>query len=215
MIKNNWMKKIEILVWDLDGTLVKPNKAIEKTMKEKMLQKLSVQLQVSKQEAQKRFNKRVKKIKGTTLTIDSFGIDGFKIIAEMQKEIVWEKYIQEDQKSVKMLKNLKNYRHLLLTDNTKTAGLKKLSLLGVNPDIFEKKFFGIDLRVTKPKLELFQKVLDYTEIEPEKHLMIGDVVEKDIVPAKKIGMRTCLVWSKSEKADLSLKTVYQLGDLLR
>jgi len=209
------MKNIKILIWDLDGTLTRPSKRVEMVFAAKIFKKAAKYLNTDVKTAKKRFKKMVKTFKGSTLTLNKMGVPGFRAVAQIQNEIKWKKYIKQDDKLIKMFKNLKNYRHLLLTDNTKKAGEKKLKLLGLKPQIFEKKFFGIDLQITKPKLELFQKVLDYTKVSPSKHLMIGDMVQKDIIPAKKLGMKTCLAWSKSKHADISIKNIYQIEKLIK
>jgi len=48
------------------------------------------------------------------------------------------------------------------------------------------------LGVSKPDLRIFQHALERAGCEPERAIMIGDRLDNDIVPAKKLGMRT--VW---------------------
>jgi FMN phosphatase YigB (HAD superfamily) len=45
--------------------------------------------------------------------------------------------------------------------------------------------------------------------------MIGDREAVDLVPAKAVGMHTCLVWSeiKSTIADITLPDVYRVADI--
>jgi len=69
---------------------------------------------------------------------------------------------------------------------------------------------------TKPHEAGFRYILAKTKLPPAQHLMIGDREAVDIVPAKKLGMKTCLVWSQvqSQIADITLPTVYDLGKVL-
>jgi len=70
--------------------------------------------------------------------------------------------------------------------------------------------------ITKPDLAGFSSILDYTKLPPALHLMIGDREAIDHVPAKKLGMSTCLVWSEAKRSvvDLTLPTVYDVAKLL-
>jgi len=49
-----------------------------------------------------------------------------------------------------------------------------------------------ELGATKPELEFFQGVLTELALPPQECLMVGDDYEKDILPARAVGMRT--VW---------------------
>lgn len=48
--------------------------------------------------------------------------------------------------------------------------------------------------VSKPNPEIFSRALSRAECNPENAVMIGDRLDNDIVPAKKIGMKT--IWVK-------------------
>ncbi|MFC1711308.1 HAD family hydrolase [Patescibacteria group bacterium] len=67
----------------------------------------------------------------------------------------------------------------------------------------------------KPDPYAFKLILNYTKLKPENHLFIGDSDKKEMIPAKKLGMKTCLVWGKSKVADISLKTVYEVESLFK
>jgi FMN phosphatase YigB (HAD superfamily) len=58
--------------------------------------------------------------------------------------------------------------------------------------------------------------MEKTGLPPVAHLMIGDRERVDLVPAKKLGMKTCLVWAAepSMVADITLPTVYDLSQVL-
>jgi putative hydrolase of the HAD superfamily len=55
--------------------------------------------------------------------------------------------------------------------------------------------FSCDLRGKKPSERLFREALERLEtrgIEPEEVLHVGARVEKDLLPAKRLGLRTAL-----------------------
>ena len=92
MKKPKWIKNIKVLVWDLDGTLTLPSKKIEIIFTYKIFTKLAKHLNTNINEAKKRFFKLLKKLKGATLTLNSFGMDGYRAVVQIQKEIQWQKY---------------------------------------------------------------------------------------------------------------------------
>ena len=55
--------------------------------------------------------------------------------------------------------------------------------------------------VEKPDLRIFQLALERANCKPEEAVMVGDRIDNDIIPAKKIGMKT--VWIKQGFGGLS------------
>ena len=55
--------------------------------------------------------------------------------------------------------------------------------------------------ISKPDLRIFQIALDRANCKPEEAIMIGDRLDNDIIPAKRIGMAT--VWIKQGFGGLS------------
>jgi HAD superfamily hydrolase (TIGR01549 family) len=205
-----WIKDIKVLVWDLDQTLYPYQKALDKEFKKALYQIVAEYTNTSYQKAKKQFQQRQKKLKGTTITLNSFGIDGYQQLPKIVKAIDWSKYLKKEKRLTQMFNDLKSYRHLLLSDSNREIAIMKLELLGLDISVFEKTFCGIELRITKPNIKLFKKVSLYTKLPAKCHLIIGDSLDKDILPAKKLGWQTCLVWKKSNKADINLPTVYDM-----
>ena len=77
--------------------------------------------------------------------------------------------------------------------------------------------------VAKPDLRIFQIALARAECKPEEAVMVGDRIDNDIIPAKKIGMKT--VWIRqgfgkyyvpdpaAEKPDRTVNSLNELIDL--
>ena len=57
---------------------------------------------------------------------------------------------------------------------------------------FRHLFTSRELGVTKPNLEFFTKILDNLNRKPEECIMVGNDYEKDIIPAKAVGLHTIL-----------------------
>ena len=55
--------------------------------------------------------------------------------------------------------------------------------------------------VEKPDLRIFQLALERANCKPEEAVMVGDRIDNDMIPAKKIGMKTA--WIKQGFGGLS------------
>ena len=59
-------------------------------------------------------------------------------------------------------------------------------------------FTSRELGVEKPDLEFFREIVRRIGVEPEECVMVGNSYEKDIAPAKAVGMRT--IWLSGNEA---------------
>ena len=50
-----------------------------------------------------------------------------------------------------------------------------------------------DLGISKPDLKFFKNILNRLDVRAEEAVMIGDRLDNDIIPAKKLGMKAILV----------------------
>lgn len=125
-------------------------------------------------------------------------------------------FLSRDERLIELFKKLTGYRHIILANGVIRRHKETLKVLGVPPETFELYVTSEVVGTTKPHPEGFQYVLNYTKLPPSSHLMIGDREQVDLVPAKKLGMRTCMVWSekKSIIADATLPTVYDITGIL-
>jgi FMN phosphatase YigB (HAD superfamily) len=82
---------------------------------------------------------------------------------------------------------------------------KILKILQIDENWFTHIIKAGMIQEPKPSTEGFKKLLEMTKLPAEEILYVGDSVEKDIKPAKSLGIKTCLVWSKSSEADYSFE----------
>lgn len=80
-----------------------------------------------------------------------------------------------------------------------------LKLINVDKSWFKFIITGDDIKERKPELDGFYEMIKRTGLPPAEILYVGDRVSVDIIPAKEVGMKTCLVWSKSNEADYSFE----------
>jgi HAD superfamily hydrolase (TIGR01549 family) len=214
MKKPKWLKQISALGWDLDGTLYPPSDELSFMIKERIwrtvAQKKGWDFSRAKEECQRRY----KKLGSNTKTVISFGIDGLKFFVEFWDEIDIRRFIKKDERIVKMIHNLKDKRQFIISNSNRIDQIeKKLSVIGLKPSLFEFIVSTVDLGAVKPDPKPFLVALERLELEPQKVLFVGDREDADILGARGVGMRTCFVWGESDKADVSLDSVYGVGRL--
>lgn len=78
---------------------------------------------------------------------------------------------------------------------------KVLPALGIRTDWFAHILSSGMVKKPKPALDGFYKIIELSHLEPHEILYIGDHITKDIVPAKKAGLQTGLMWQQSVEAD--------------
>lgn len=75
----------------------------------------------------------------------------------------------------------------------------ELMASGVAP-LLAAAIFSTEVGAIKPSEQPFLAALSATGVSPNKVLFVGDSLERDILPAKKLGMFTCLVGSTAPGA---------------
>lgn len=210
----DWVPEIKAIGWDLDGTLY-PKKAIpSRWFTQRQYQAVAEKMGWSVDKAKKEYKKRLEKFGSNTRTLFSFGIDGAEYFSQLWEKIDLSLYLKKDQKIIKMIRKLKDIRQFILSNSNSLAIIEqKLKLIGLKPKQFEMIFSTLDIGGVKPEPKPFRVALKRMGLKPEEVLYVGDRVETDIVGAKNVGMRTCLVGGVSQYADVSLKNVYEVAGL--
>lgn len=119
---------------------------------------------------------------------------------------------------IKPNKNLANilermsekYELNLLTNSPKQLSLIKLDRLGINAEIFYLKFF--DSR--KLEGESFEEMISFSKFPAEEHVYVGDSLTSDILPAKRLGMKTIAISSNINEASITINNIREIENLL-
>ena len=88
------------------------------------------------------------------------------------------------------------------------AGASNSELMGMalkRVDIqqyFQYLFTSRELGFSKPSLDFFNRIVQNLGFTPQECIMVGNDYNKDIIPAKKIGMQTILFSQGSKEANL-------------
>ena len=105
------------------------------------------------------------------------------------------------------LEKLKDIIPISIFSNVKSERIMRtLTAIGVSPAWFTYLLTGDDIRERKPALDGFRVMIEKSKLSPQEILYVGDRVDVDIKPAKLVGMKTCLLWGKSDEADYSFES---------
>ena len=209
----DWITQIGVIVWDVDKTLYTPHPKINALISAHHIEKIQNHLGISKVEAQKKFDDAFQSWHSSTLSLDALGLDGRQVNDEFFLNLPIEKYIQPDPRLKKLFAKLSQFHHVILSNGGRKATERKLEALGLPLKIFSAIYATFELPVVKPDPRVFQHVIHQTNFAPHQHLMVGDEVKKEILPAKGVGMRTALIGSQSVDADVSFATAHGVGRL--
>jgi len=78
--------------------------------------------------------------------------------------------------------------------------------------VFLCRIFSSSIGAVKPSPRLFLTALEQMGVQPSRSLFVGDSIERDIQPARKLGFSTVFVGPESEstEADLVVRSIDQL-----
>ena len=155
-------------------------------------------------------NKRLK------LTLSKLGMElsdeDCKFYYDKQFEFILA-LIEPDEEVNMWIDKLKEKYNMIILTNGKSQEqrlkLKKLGLEGVF-----KLYISGETHISKPKEGAFLNVLESEGLLLEETMMIGDSLYHDIKPAKKLGLKTCLIEKKWHFDDeLKVYTGYKVKDI--
>ena len=204
--------KLKLIIFDLFGTLVF---SVEKLKREDFFafyQKLGIELKTEKDI--KLFTSLF-----SQLMTQSAGWQDFS-----QKLL--EKVIQKtDQEIVNKQTNFfkENIVYQLYDDAKEIIELsyQKAMLTSAAPFLFSnlglEKYFEIftprETKFLKPDPRAFLVVLNKLKVKPEEVLMVGDEVERDLIPAQKLGMKAILIDRRDKVENTPVEKISSLAEL--
>jgi len=212
-----YLKNIEVVIWDVDETMYYDEKVIVKTRQAyvEMLEKRG-------------FGNLTKKIKDDFDALESTGKKWYQILVEKlgvsEVEVIGlaeagfdkSKLVKKNPRLVKMLSSGKRKNFVVSNSSRRSvfAILKKLGF--VKPESFFEEVFSIEnMGGLKPNERVLLGITERANVGPEKVLMVGDSLIDDIIPAKNIGLLTSHVRCKRSEgeADFCVKDLDELLDI--
>lgn len=230
---------IELVVFDLDGTLVDTYKAVEKAREENVTLKILREEghEVEKEElerALKSTERRINQHKGS----ERFKPGLFNLILseELGNDVTEEKASRMDEKFFDKLLDIleltpgakeileylkeKDIQLFLLSNSREKVMKKKINKFDLNK-YFDEMFSSESAGTVKSGHEPFKKLLKETEIPPENILVVGNNPKEDAL-AKKFGMQTALLYDYLESSgkgeqfepDYGLDSLMDIKDII-
>jgi len=114
------------------------------------------------------------------------------------------------------LRKLKDLVPLGVFTNARMYKLEDmLNHLAIPAEFFAHKLSAVDVGKPKPDSAGFRRMVEMSGADASEILYVGDKVSKDILPAKQVGMQTCLLWTQSPEADYCAASFTELLEIVR
>lgn len=208
---HNWLKQIKLITWDLDGTLYPSNPDFSAEIEKRKFSAVAKYLNCSLDEAKEKFDEILSETRSHTRTLDALGIDGTQFFVNVWQKIALNEYIQKNPELVNLFEKVNHIPHAMLTNSNSRENIhRKLSLVGLDMEIFSFIITSVEAGYKKPSPEIFEMLIERSQLPPHQILYAGDREKTDILPAKKLGIKTCIVGSDSTEADVVVKNANEL-----
>lgn len=108
----------------------------------------------------------------------------------------------------------------ILTDGITIKQWEKLIRLGIHP-FFDEVITSEEYGLGKPNIEFFNYGLKKINLKPEEVVYVGDRADKDMVPAKNVGMTTVRILQgkyseiPDDISDYSIKNISELSKIIK
>lgn len=209
---------VRVLIWDFDGTLYKPNPDLWKTIRDAEIRVITDHTGWSRERAEEIFYKVYKTVyhSATETTAELSKITTPQAAKEMENYYDRRPFLSHDENLIRLFSDLSSYTHYILANGYKEKLEQCLNVLGIPLHTFQEIVTSEIVGKNKPNPEGFEYIMKKTCLPPHAHCMIGDREAVDLAPAKKLGMRTCLVFSDTPGivADVTLPSVYDIRKML-
>lgn len=218
------MKKIEAIIFDMDGTLYSFDEGNEsqfissrfgKEIRANCIRFFKERFSLSSDDAESTYEDLSRKYNGeVSLAVEKeFGIDRSEYFA-FTWNLVAEEFIATNELLLPTLQEL-TILSGVLTAAPRVWAEKALVFLQIRK-LFGDALFTGDPDIRKPDPEAFQQLARFWNLEPSQILSIGDQEQTDILPAKSLGMQTLRIATQAEtEADLMAADIITAIALLK
>ncbi len=211
----DWIQQLEYIVWDLDGTLYQISKEVSQKIQKKVWELIAEQRGINLEQAKALYQQLYAKLKSSTRTLIAAGVKReLALSGDWHSQIQLEE-VEPNPQLVKQFQTVTGFKHIINTNSSQKSAEKKLKKIGFDLNFFEAVIGNPDVvGFLKPDPTPYTYLLNFTQVQPGKHLFVGDRYETDLEPAKKVRMHTALVYADDNRADLSFANTPVLLDFL-
>lgn len=211
-------KNIKVIIWDFDGTLYELIPKLKEQLRESEYRVIADHTGWTKEKIHEAFHALYKKRfkSATQVVADVANISVAQAAVEMANSYDRTAFLKKDEKLIAMFKKLSSLTHYFLVNGTREKIVEAIKALGIPLTMFKEIITAEIVGDNKPSPKGFLYILKKTGLPPSQHLMIGDRIDVDLEPAKKLGMKTCLVWSQEKNlaVDISIPTIYDVEKVI-
>jgi putative hydrolase of the HAD superfamily len=204
--------KINLLIFDLFGTLIFQNPKLKKEDFFVFYKSLGMKLEKREdfENLSKIFAKAMKSSSNwqelsQRVIKEALGEEKGERIEKLAK-FLKENLIYQPFDDVKEVINLP-YEKAILTDAS------RFLFSGLGFEKYFQIFTPKETKFLKPDPKAFLAVLNFFKVKPEETLMIGDELERDLIPAKNLGMEAILIDRENKIKNTPIKKISSLKEL--
>lgn len=212
---------ISVCIWDFDGTLYRQQSALWDDIRASEIRVVMEHTGWTIEKAKEEFGKiyNVVTPSGTKTTSMLAHISNAQASIETSRYTDYRKYLTPDPKLNAMFSRLSGFAHYMLVNGSQDSVSRGSALLGLDMSVFTEVVTSEIVGETKPGTKGFLYIMEKTGLPAGYHIMIGDREAVDLVPAKSVGMRTCLVsWGvtklQTDCVDNVTEEIYTVPELL-
>ncbi|MBI4129920.1 HAD family hydrolase [Candidatus Roizmanbacteria bacterium] len=223
---------IHTIIFDVDGTLYHSPLQLKYDLHLHWIRQLSQHLRIPHDEAERQYSKAKITYKSSTKSLVALGVGTIAEVARKADAYLLKNvkhHLKRDRKLVRLIKKLRAHYTLSTLRNGTLYGTRQMLLLlgfennrrpkdrGFGP--FDHILPTAELDEVKPAQKIFSHAIKTIGVPADRILIIGDRVDIDLLPAKKLGMKTALVtWGEKPKdltgVDAMMETIYDIEQLL-
>lgn len=208
------LKGIKYIWWDLDDTLYPTNQKYLDRKMEELVKEYAKLKKISLEEAKKEYPLVLKKYGSSSRMFPSVFNKPANYGQKIQNKVDRRKYLEKDPKINEYFRGFKKkfpeIKHSIISNSDKGQIGLTLKIIGLDKKWFEHIISSTDLGYPKPDPRGYKKMITLTKLKPSQILYVGDREKADVLPAKRLGMKACLVTNKRSptKADFKVKNLY-------
>ncbi len=210
------------IFFDTSDTLYQ-NPGLKKAISRKPIMQLSEFRNISYGEAKELFGRTREELKPTmsyvpkAVVMVKLGVSRLDM-QEALTEIDVKKFLQPDRELDIILERLHGQFEVgIITNILRKFLYNILDALEIDKNYFRYVVSVDNTRNSKPHEEPFLTAIELSGLAPEECVYVGDSLTKDMMPAKKIGMKTIWLTRESEKSefvDVSIGSIYEVEEAI-
>ncbi|HLC70952.1 MAG TPA: HAD family hydrolase [Candidatus Nanoarchaeia archaeon] len=210
------LSHIKAVGFDLDQTLYQETLETRALVRTEIYCFMAETMSIPVSEAKQKFEQAYAQFDAGGRALESLGIsEGSERLRDCVVKADVSRLLKPDTQLEQMMDRIsKDYFTFLITESRRDDAIKKLHALGLCPSMFKFTSYWDTSSERKHTGTIYPLISNLNGFKPEEHLYVGDKLNDDILPAKRVGLKTVLVGSNSSEADYSISNIHELESLL-